>query len=83
MEYDYDVDPQIYREDSDGVRQVHPDKSFSSIGIGADSGANSMMSSMMSTNVFYRMPKNTSLYEKQYDVKAGRWPKNIMNAYWY
>ena len=75
VEYDYDVDPQIYREDSDGVRQVHPDKSFSSIGIGADSGANSMMSSMMSTNVFYRMPKNTSLYEKQYDVKAGRWPK--------
>lgn len=75
VEYDYDVDPQIYREDSDGVRQVHPDKSFSSIGIGADSGANNMMSSMMSTNVFYRMPKNTSLYEKQYDVKAGRWPK--------
>ena len=75
VEYDYDVDPQIYREDSDGVRQVHPDKSFSSIGIGADSGANSMMSYMMSTNVFYRMPKNTSLYEKQYDVKAGRWPK--------
>lgn len=75
VEYDYDVDPQIYREDSDGVRQVHPDKSFSSIGIGADSGANSMMSSMMSTNVFYRMPKNTSLYEKQYGVKAGRWPK--------
>ena len=75
VEYDYDVDPQIYREDSDGVRQVDPDKSFSSIGIGADSGANSMMSSMMSTNVFYRMPKNTSLYEKQYDVKAGRWPK--------
>lgn len=75
VEYDYDVDPQIYREGSDGVRQVHPDKSFSSIGIGADSGANSMMSSMMSTNVFYRMPKNTSLYEKQYDVKAGRWPK--------
>ena len=75
VEYDYDVDPQIYREDSDGVRQVHPDKSFSSIGIGADSGANNMMSYMMSTNVFYRMPKNTSLYEKQYDVKAGRWPK--------
>ena len=75
VEYDYDVDPQIYREDSDGVRQVHPDKSFSSIGIGADSGANSMMSYMMSTNVFYRMPKNTSLYEKQYDVKAGRWPE--------
>ena len=28
-----------------------------SIGIGADSGANSLMSSMMSTNVFYRHAK--------------------------
>ena len=30
---------------------------------------------MMSTDVFYEMPKNSSLYEKQYEVKAGRWPK--------
>lgn len=28
VEYDYDVDPQIYREDSDGVRQVHPTNHF-------------------------------------------------------
>lgn len=32
------------KKKKDGVRQVHSDKSFSSIGIGADSGANSMMS---------------------------------------
>ena len=75
VEYTYNVTPQIYRQDNDTVRQVHPDKSFEALGIGADSGANSMMSSMMSTNVFYRMPKNTSLYENQYDVKAGRWPE--------
>ena len=30
---------------------------------------------MMSTNVFFEMPENTDLYEGQYDVKAGRWPK--------
>ena len=34
------------------------------------------MSSMMSTDVFYQMPSNTSLYEDQYDIKAGNWPKN-------
>ena len=28
VEYDYDVDPQIYREDSDGVRQVHRTNHF-------------------------------------------------------
>ena len=31
---------------------------------------------MMSTDVFYEMPENASLYEGQYDVKAGRWPEN-------
>ena len=31
---------------------------------------------MMSTNVFYEMPKTEGLYENQYDVKAGRWPQN-------
>ena len=30
----------------------------------------------MSTDVFYQMPSNTSLYEDQYDIKAGNWPKN-------
>ena len=29
----------------------------------------------MSTNVFFEMPEDTDLYEGQYDVKAGRWPK--------
>lgn len=75
VEYSYNVTPQIYRQDKDSVRQVNPDQSFSALGISSDSGANSMMSSMMSTDVFYRMPKNTNLYENQYDVKAGRWPK--------
>lgn len=75
VEYAYNVTPQIYRQDKGEIRQVNPDKSFESLGIGSDSGANSMMSSMMSTDVFYRMPKNTSLYENQYDVKAGRWPE--------
>ena len=35
-----------------------------------------MMSSMMSTDVFYEMPEDAGLYKDQYDVKAGRWPKN-------
>ena len=34
-----------------------------------------MMSTMMSTDVFYEMPSDESLYVDQYDVKAGRWPK--------
>ena len=38
--------------------------------------SNSMMSSMMNTNVFYSLPSHASLYDDQYDVKAGHWPKN-------
>ena len=76
IEYSYNAAPQIYRQDEDGVRQVNPDKSFDALGLGSSSGSNSMMSSMMSTDVFYEMPENTGLYENQYDVKAGRWPKS-------
>lgn len=31
---------------------------------------------MMNTNVFYSLPSHASLYDDQYDVKAGHWPKN-------
>ena len=76
IEYSYNVTPQIYRIDGDSVRQVNPDQSFDALGLGSSAGSNSMMSSMMSTDVFYEMPENASLYENQYDVKAGRWPEN-------
>ena len=75
VEYSYGVEPQIFRQEKDGVRQVHPDESFDALGLGSSAGSNSMMSMMMSTNVFYEMPENPVLYEKQYEVKAGRWPE--------
>lgn len=76
IEYSYSVTPQIYRQDAESIRQVHPDSSFSALGLGSGNSSNSLMSSMMSTDVFYQMPEETSLYETQYDVKAGRWPEN-------
>lgn len=76
IEYSYSVTPQIYRLEDSSVRQVHPDHSFEELGLGSSGGSNSMMSAMMSTDVFYEMPENTDLYQGQYDVKAGRWPQN-------
>ena len=77
IEYSYNVVPQIYRQEADGdIRQVNPDKSFDALGLGSSTGSNSIMSSMMSTDVFYEMPEDTDLYESQYDVKAGHWPEN-------
>ena len=77
VEYSYSISPRIFRQNKDGsVRQVNPDKSFEALGIGSGASTSSLMSSMMSTNVFFEMPKTGSLYENQYDVKAGRWPQN-------
>ena len=76
IEYSYNVQPQIYREDADGsIRQVNPDSSLSSLGISSTSSTNSMMSSMMNTSVFYQLPESDALYNSQYEVKAGRWPE--------
>lgn len=74
VEYDYGISPQIYTNDQYGIRQVNPDTTMKKLGMGTSS--NSMMSSMMNTNVFYSLPSHASLYDDQYDVKAGHWPKN-------
>ena len=76
VEYSYDIVPQIYRQEEDGIRQVNPDKSFEALGFGSSTSSSSMMSSMMSTDVFYEMPENEDLYVDQYDIRAGRWPEN-------
>lgn len=76
VEYSYDVTPIIYSSDIENVRKVNPDTTFSSLGMGQGASSNSMMSSMMSTNVFFEMPKDSNLYESQYDIKAGNWPTN-------
>lgn len=76
IEYSYAVSPQIYRDDPEEIRQVHPDQSFKSMGFGSDQSTNSMMSTMMSTDIFYKLPENESLYRNQYEIKAGHWPKN-------
>lgn len=76
VEYSYNVSPQIYRMDNDDIRQVNPDSSFSALGLGSAANSNNLMSTMMSTDVFYEMPEDTDLYEGQYDVKAGHWPTN-------
>ena len=75
IEYGYSVTPQIFNPNTDdGVHQVNPDKSFASVGLGASS--NGIMSSMMSTNIFYKLPANMNQVDNQYDVVAGHWPEN-------
>lgn len=76
VEYTYSVSPKIYNSDTEKLRQLNPDISFASLGMGSGSSMNNLMSKMMSTDVFFQMPENTKLFENQYDVKAGRWATN-------
>lgn len=76
VEYTYAVAPRIYQSDIEKLRQLNPDISFASLGMGSGASMNNLMSSMMSTDVFFPMPENTALFQNQYDVKAGRWPNN-------
>ena len=76
IEYTYNVAPQIYSSNTEKLRQVNPDKSFSALGLGSSTSSNSLMSMSMSTDTFYEMPSDPGLYQNQYDVKAGRWPES-------
>ena len=74
IEYDYDVQPQIYRKVKTKYRQVNPDQTMQKMGMSVSSS--SLYSSMGSSNVFHALPAESKLYKDEYDVKAGRWPKN-------
>ena len=72
IEYDYSINPLIYTINSeDKVTQLNPSTVLTSMGMG------SAMSSMspMSTAIFNEMLDDRENLESQYDVLAGRWPK--------
>ena len=75
--YEYAVTPQIYAaEIKDGeARQINPDTTFASLGIGSGSSMNSIMSMSMSTDMFAEMMDNNKVVSDQYDVVAGHWPE--------
>ena len=79
IEYSYGIAPLIYRQNKDGtVRQIFPDSSLSALN--NTTSAAGIVSSMTNQSVFTEMAEDPSLYEDQYDVKAGRWPESYNEA---
>ena len=79
IEYSYGIAPLIYRQNKDGtVRQIFPDSSLSVLN--NTTSAAGIVSSMTNQSVFTEMAEEPSLYEDQYDVKAGRWPESYNEA---
>lgn len=74
VEYTYDVDPQVFREDASaasGVRKVNPvsllsDSSYLGIGSSFIQGIQTKWDQLVST---------PNLRENQYDLCAGQWPQ--------
>ena len=81
LEYAYSSAPLLYLQNEDGtVRKVFPDESNVLSSLNSGISATSIVASMSNSNVFCEMAEGPSLYEDQYDVKAGHWPKAYNEA---
>ena len=70
--YQYSVQPMIYTKDAaNQITQLNPGTMMSMF-----MGAGSSMMMGTSASVFYEMIDAPHILEEQYDVLAGRWPKN-------
>ncbi|MCL2807695.1 MAG: ABC transporter ATP-binding protein/permease [Coriobacteriia bacterium] len=75
IQYEYDVTPQIFLPQIEPeVHQVHPDTSFTALGMGSGLTSSSIMSMGMTTDVFYELMSDFDIYSDQYEVLVGDWP---------
>lgn len=75
IQYVYDVTPQIYLDNTDkSIDQVNPDALLTSYGFGANAAIFGSSGSM-GMDAFHPLPGPSTMYDNQYKIKAGRWPK--------
>lgn len=70
IQYSYNLNLQIYKNDLKEITKVNPNTIFEAFGF----GMNEMYSSM-SNNVFHELLNNKDLINKQYTVLAGKMPE--------
>ena len=82
IQYKYGIIPQIYLKNEKGdLRQVNPDTIFSKYGFGNESNLDLISGAGNFGNKnFSELPGDTSLFEDQYDLVAGVWPKEKTEA---
>ena len=74
IQYSYNLDLNIYESDTtDGVKRVNPSTVIDNINTTVDASGFSAM--MTGTNVWQELFTNEELLHKQYDLVAGKWPK--------
>ena len=80
IQYVYNLNINLYKADTkDGVLQVNPSQVMKKVGMETAMPSSSMSEAEMmmgSTDVWQEMIDNQDLLKSQYDVLAGKWPKN-------
>ena len=78
IKYTYNIDLQIYSNDTSKITKLNPSTVFSSFGfMTQENSTNAMSGTMMSNriNVFNELSDNTTLIKNTYDILDGRLPK--------
>ena len=76
IDYRYGISPQVYRLDSDTeYHQVNPDQTMAAMGVSMDGSLSSIMTGYGFNEMFRPLPANPALYEPDYELLAGTWPK--------
>ena len=75
IEYNYDLNLNIYSQRDGKTVKSNPSTVFEKIGMDFG-GSNAMMSQFTSTDVFLKQLDNEELVHSQYNLLAGNWPQN-------
>ena len=70
ISYSYNLNLQIYKDDTEEIVQVNPNSVLDEIGM----NMGEMQSSFVSTDVFTEMFDSQEMNEQMYDLVAGSWP---------
>ena len=70
ISYSYNLNLQIYKDDTEEITQVNPNSVLDEIGM----NMGEMQSSFVSTDVFTEMFDSQEMNEQMYDLVAGSWP---------
>ncbi len=75
VEYDYNLNLNIYSTRDGKTYRSNPSPVFDKLGFGMSSTQSAMMSGFTSTDVFMKQLDNEELVHSQYDIVAGKWPE--------
>ena len=70
ISYSYNLNLQIYKDDTDEIVQVNPNTVLDELGM----SMNEMQSAFVSTDVFSEMFDSEKMNKQMYDLVAGSWP---------